>query len=408
LEARNFDMHQLGMQHAFPVGFVTEEAATQQATTSPQQPDGWLVLLPHPFAAQVQTPWFPAAEQIQEHDMTTLCIRSIPNNYTTQMVLDMLNSNGLKSTYDFFYLPHDFKRLPKHANVGYFFVNFVSHDVAVQAWMKLEGFNTWPMSSKKILSVSWATNTQGLNACIERYHNSPVIHRNIPSECKPMLFRDGEAIALTPIGDRVRQPRKKIAYGYQGQLDFSVAETITASKTLDDEDVSTCPGRGSEDGDGPETDRSLTLNSSSGGSEAEAEREAVVLHHAVWMPDRATDACLKCTKQFSFLRRKHHCRVCGLIFCAECAPRTSNRVHGGDSTHKRVCRVCAGGVRSACASTEALEQASPKQAPPKPSGKTLDLLPGESTFQIKNTFVTIPRSPSLERLVHRPVTSFPL
>lgn len=32
-----------------------------------------------------------------------------------------------------------------------------------------------------------------------------------------------------------------------------------------------------------------------------------------WMPDEQCKECYKCRKQFTLLRRKHHCRICGKI-----------------------------------------------------------------------------------------------
>lgn len=37
-----------------------------------------------------------------------------------------------------------------------------------------------------------------------------------------------------------------------------------------------------------------------------------------WLPDSAVSACFKCFVSFSFNKRRHHCRVCGNIFCAAC------------------------------------------------------------------------------------------
>ncbi|GEQ71151.1 hypothetical protein JCM33374_g4832 [Metschnikowia sp. JCM 33374] len=37
-----------------------------------------------------------------------------------------------------------------------------------------------------------------------------------------------------------------------------------------------------------------------------------------WMNDSFVSDCLNCFKQFTAFRRKHHCRFCGQIFCADC------------------------------------------------------------------------------------------
>eukprot|EP00930_Biecheleria_cincta_P027329 TRINITY_DN19206_c0_g1_i1.p1 TRINITY_DN19206_c0_g1~~TRINITY_DN19206_c0_g1_i1.p1 ORF type:complete len:1342 (+),score=219.43 TRINITY_DN19206_c0_g1_i1:55-4026(+) len=43
---------------------------------------------------------------------------------------------------------------------------------------------------------------------------------------------------------------------------------------------------------------------------------------APWVPDEAASTCMSCSKAFSFIRRRHHCRGCGRLLCNACAPRT--------------------------------------------------------------------------------------
>ncbi|KAK6053954.1 FYVE zinc finger [Cooperia oncophora] len=37
-----------------------------------------------------------------------------------------------------------------------------------------------------------------------------------------------------------------------------------------------------------------------------------------WMPDSTGKECYQCEERFSTFRRRHHCRLCGQIFCAKC------------------------------------------------------------------------------------------
>jgi hypothetical protein len=37
-----------------------------------------------------------------------------------------------------------------------------------------------------------------------------------------------------------------------------------------------------------------------------------------WLPDSESDACMRCNVKFTFRKRRHHCRACGLIFCSAC------------------------------------------------------------------------------------------
>jgi hypothetical protein len=71
---------------------------------------------------------------------------------------------------------------------------------------------------------------------------------------------------------------------------------------------------------------------------------------ARWKADNEANACEneKCKKQFTFVRRKHHCRRCGGIFCDACTtkrktlknPLTENGPAAG-SLVSRVCDACA-------------------------------------------------------------------
>eukprot|EP00475_Leptophrys_vorax_P009011 TRINITY_DN1591_c0_g1_i1.p1 TRINITY_DN1591_c0_g1~~TRINITY_DN1591_c0_g1_i1.p1 ORF type:complete len:962 (-),score=264.09 TRINITY_DN1591_c0_g1_i1:1890-4775(-) len=38
-----------------------------------------------------------------------------------------------------------------------------------------------------------------------------------------------------------------------------------------------------------------------------------------WVDDTTSDICLTCSAKFSFLKRKHHCRRCGILTCNECS-----------------------------------------------------------------------------------------
>ena len=40
-----------------------------------------------------------------------------------------------------------------------------------------------------------------------------------------------------------------------------------------------------------------------------------------WMPDAVSTKCYDCEAKFTTFRRRHHCRVCGQIFCSKCCGR---------------------------------------------------------------------------------------
>ncbi len=37
-----------------------------------------------------------------------------------------------------------------------------------------------------------------------------------------------------------------------------------------------------------------------------------------WMPDVVSTECYECGMKFSTFKRRHHCRICGQIFCSKC------------------------------------------------------------------------------------------
>ncbi|CAN4095164.1 unnamed protein product [Withania somnifera] len=65
-----------------------------------------------------------------------------------------------------------------------------------------------------------------------------------------------------------------------------------------------------------------------------------------WMPDHSCRVCYDCDSQFTLFNRKHHCRLCGRVFCAKCtshcipAPSTDPRPLQDEREKIRVCNYC--------------------------------------------------------------------
>lgn len=56
----------------------------------------------------------------------------------------------------------------------------------------------------------------------------------------------------------------------------------------------------------------------------------------LWVEDKDTAVCMRCADAFSFpLKRKHHCRWCGKIYCGKCAPDPVSGV-----AEERLCVSC--------------------------------------------------------------------
>uniref|UniRef100_A0A1I8B394 1-phosphatidylinositol-3-phosphate 5-kinase n=1 Tax=Meloidogyne hapla TaxID=6305 RepID=A0A1I8B394_MELHA len=60
-----------------------------------------------------------------------------------------------------------------------------------------------------------------------------------------------------------------------------------------------------------------------------------------WMPDSSGNECYECREKFNTFRRKHHCRLCGQIFCKNCTSHQLNGVDFGCYGVVRLCNFCA-------------------------------------------------------------------
>ncbi|CAB9522040.1 Putative 1-phosphatidylinositol-3-phosphate 5-kinase FAB1C [Seminavis robusta] len=58
-----------------------------------------------------------------------------------------------------------------------------------------------------------------------------------------------------------------------------------------------------------------------------------------WMPDQLCKHCYLCDTPFTVFRRRHHCRLCGQVFCSSCSSFFVPSQKKGNAT-LRTCRVC--------------------------------------------------------------------
>lgn len=122
---------------------------------------------------------------------TTMMLRNIPNKYTQKMLLEYLESNGFRGTFDFFYLPIDFRN---RCNVGYAFVNFIAPEHAKRFLKALNRVKLPAYNSSKVCEVTYA-HVQGLEQNIEHYRNSPV--NGVPiAAYRPLIFKSGMEVGF--------------------------------------------------------------------------------------------------------------------------------------------------------------------------------------------------------------------
>lgn len=144
------------------------------------------------------------AGEVPVEQRTTVMLRNLPNNYNRAMLMDLIDGEGFARQYDFIYLPIDFK---SQAALGYAFVNLISPQVAQRFRNTFNGYSNWVLPSRKICGVNWSGPHQGLQAHIERYRNSPVMHEAVPDPFKPIVLHEGVRVPFPPPTKKLRAPR---------------------------------------------------------------------------------------------------------------------------------------------------------------------------------------------------------
>ncbi|KAK9108612.1 hypothetical protein Syun_024623 [Stephania yunnanensis] len=116
-----------------------------------------------------------------EDTRTTLMIKNIPNKYTSKMLLAAIDENH-RGTYDFIYLPIDFKN---KCNVGYAFINMIDPRQIVPFYEAFNGKKWEKFNSEKVASLAYAR-IQGKAALVAHFQNSSLMNED--KRCRPILF----------------------------------------------------------------------------------------------------------------------------------------------------------------------------------------------------------------------------
>eukprot|EP00252_Welwitschia_mirabilis_P025394 TRINITY_DN7902_c0_g3_i3.p1 TRINITY_DN7902_c0_g3~~TRINITY_DN7902_c0_g3_i3.p1 ORF type:complete len:649 (-),score=110.25 TRINITY_DN7902_c0_g3_i3:332-2278(-) len=116
-----------------------------------------------------------------EDTRTTLMIKNIPNKYTSKMLLAAIDETN-RGTYDFLYLPIDFKN---KCNVGYAFLNMISPSHIISFYKAFNGKKWEKFNSEKVASIAYAR-IQGKAALVTHFQNSSLMNED--KRCRPLLF----------------------------------------------------------------------------------------------------------------------------------------------------------------------------------------------------------------------------
>lgn len=130
-----------------------------------------------------------------------------------------------------------------------------------------------------------------------------------------------------------------------------------------------------------------------------------------WPGDMEANHCLDCKREFSWMVRRHHCRICGRIFCYYCCNNYAVSKHGGKK--ERCCRACfrklseSPGSPNSSSSGTSQGEPSPTRSPAQATGgqgantdcrppddAAFDIITDEELCQIQESGSSLPETPT--------------
>ncbi|KAM0033293.1 putative RNA recognition motif domain, mei2-like RNA recognition, RNA-binding domain superfamily [Helianthus debilis subsp. tardiflorus] len=160
-----------------------------------------------------------------EDSRTTLMIKNIPNKYSSAMLLAVINEHN-QGTYDFIYLPLDFKN---KCNMGYAFINMTDPLQIVPFYKTFNGKKWEKFHSGKVASLAYAR-IQGKAALISHFQESSLLNED--KSCHPILFTtDGPNAGSQepfPLGPNIQSRRhKNRSNTHKGNANQEMSSSLT-------------------------------------------------------------------------------------------------------------------------------------------------------------------------------------
>lgn len=114
-----------------------------------------------------------------------------------------------------------------------------------------------------------------------------------------------------------------------------------------------------------------------------------------WLGDTEANHCLDCKREFSWMVRRHHCRVCGRVFCYYCC---NNYVLTKSSGKKeRCCRACYRKLNEGPGSPDSTGSGTSQGASTDcrpPDDAVFDIITDEELCQIQESGSSLPETPT--------------
>jgi len=147
-------------------------------------------------------------EMVPEEMRTSVMLRGIPSDYNRDDIVQLLLERGFGEI-NFFYLPMNLK---SGLNTGYAFINFRFPQNASEFKSSFSGTPFSETRPEEIGWVHWRCPIQGFASHFDRYRRNFASHSGLPSQFKPMLYRNGKGVPFPAVWDGVKVCRKVQKY----------------------------------------------------------------------------------------------------------------------------------------------------------------------------------------------------
>lgn len=138
---------------------------------------------------------------------TTVMLRNLPLTWARDDVVNLLRSLGFATSFNFVYVPMHFAL---GTCFGYAFVNLVNFSEAQRVMAHLDGFQDWPCGHVEPCNVHWSEVLLGLEANINRYKNSRLMHPRTPDHFRPAIYQNGQRVRFPEPTRPLPCPRPRV------------------------------------------------------------------------------------------------------------------------------------------------------------------------------------------------------
>lgn len=189
-----------------------------------------------------------------------------------------------------------------------------------------------PEASCSTEKVEANVEVQPMEAPVQEHHEPSVV---VIQPEEPSEILEVSAMSVT----ESEQRESSVSEAQEAVEPPAAAETIalsdpdpalSTSSTDESTSIQNLPSQSNEDFSINESNSSLT------GSLTSAPDLGRVPPY--WIPDEMTNQCMQCDTKFSLIKRRHHCRACGLLLCSGCCNQKFHLAYLG--AEGRICGSC--------------------------------------------------------------------